>query len=182
MKVKHALISAMTLLPHAASSHPIDEIVQATYISFGKNEISVELDLTPGAGVAPEIVDDIDANHNRRIEKSEIRSFAMRVLENCVLRVDDSALLLILTDSNLPTYQTLWAGLDEIKIYAIVSNPLTEGTHWLDYENRYEPAPSRRNANVILRSAELGQFQVNQQWHDVGGRQLLVRYEVLSDQ
>lgn len=51
-----ALLLALLAPRSAALAHPLDVFLQATYITVAPKQIAVELDLTPGVLVAPNIL------------------------------------------------------------------------------------------------------------------------------
>lgn len=50
------IITLLLALPQAALAHPADVYLQATYVTVAPTQIGVELNLTPGVLVAPQIL------------------------------------------------------------------------------------------------------------------------------
>jgi nickel/cobalt exporter len=99
---------AATLLAQEASAHPIDEYVQNTYIDLAPDHTTLQIQLTPGVLVAPEVVTLIDADGDGEISEAEGASYAENaVLRDVSLAVDGEPQPLTLVDSSFPT--PLWA-------------------------------------------------------------------------
>jgi hypothetical protein len=60
------LISSVLTSP-VAFAHPVDECVQAAYLKLGPDSLELELDLTPGERVAPQMLKLIDQNQDGNI-------------------------------------------------------------------------------------------------------------------
>jgi nickel/cobalt transporter (NicO) family protein len=58
---------AATLPAQEASAHPMDEYVQNTYIDLAPDRTTLQIDLTPGVFVAPEVVALIDTDGDGEI-------------------------------------------------------------------------------------------------------------------
>lgn len=65
-----ALFTFVLLAP-CASAHRLDEYLQATQISVGRDRIVVDIYLTPGTAVAPAILSTIDTNGDGSISSAE---------------------------------------------------------------------------------------------------------------
>ena len=67
MKAKLAALGAILLLAVTpAAAHRVDEYLQATILAVEKDRLKADLYLTPGAGVLPVVLADIDARWERR--------------------------------------------------------------------------------------------------------------------
>src|SRR5262245_44491556 len=71
-----------------AEAHRLDEYLQATRLSVERDRIVVEIDLTPGVAVAPDVFEWIDTNHDGRISSTESDGYAQLVFSSIVLWVD----------------------------------------------------------------------------------------------
>src|SRR3954447_14565406 len=80
-----ALLIAMLAPSKAALAHPLDVYLQASYITVAPTQIVVELDLTPGVLVAPQILPDLDTDGDQQITDAESRAYVDAVLSNVVL-------------------------------------------------------------------------------------------------
>src|SRR5918995_2757961 len=95
---------AATLPVREASAHPLDEYVQNTYIDLSPDRTTLQVDLTPGVLVAPEIVALIDTDGNGEISEAEGEAYAEdAVLPDLSLEADGEPQALTLVDSSFPT-------------------------------------------------------------------------------
>lgn len=76
-----------TALPAAA--HPLDEYVQNTYIDLAPDRTTLEINLTPGVLVAPQVAALIDADGDGDISGAEGEAYANVMLRDVALEVDD---------------------------------------------------------------------------------------------
>jgi hypothetical protein len=127
-------------VPSAAAAHLLDEYLQATRIAVARDRIVLEINLTPGAAVAPEIVGLIDADHDGQVAASEIAIYAQRVVRDLVLEVDGRRYPLSLTRAECPTPAEMreGAGTIRLQVSATLPVPLREGArHRVRYENAH---------------------------------------------
>ena len=78
------LAAASLLLVWAASAHRVDEYLEATTISVGRDRIEGQIRLTPGVAVAAFVMTVIDTDGDGRMSQGEQRAYAGRVLRGCV--------------------------------------------------------------------------------------------------
>lgn len=142
------------LLPQRALAHPADAYLQATYITVTSTQIVVELDLTPGVLVAPQILPQLDTNGDEQISEAEGRAYVTTVLRSVVLQVDGKPLPLTTDKLELPSYLNLQAGYGTIRVFTTATLPAgMTGTHQLAYQNNYAPAGSIYQVNALLDQA-----------------------------
>lgn len=137
--------------PQAALAHPPDVYLQASYITVAPAQIDVELDLTPGVLVVPQLLPVLDPDGNQEISAAEGRAYIDAVLRNVTLRVDDTALVLKVARVELPPYLSVRAGYGTIRVFAAA--PLTAvapGAHRIEYKNNHAPSGSMYQVNAIV--------------------------------
>jgi hypothetical protein len=129
--------------PQAALAHPADVYLQATYITVAPTQIVVELDLSPGVLVAPQVLPQLDTDGDEQISEAEGQAYVDAMLRDVVLEVDEQPLTLAVTKVDMPPYLNLQAGYGTIRIFTIArpANGLT-GTHTIYYKNNYAPIGS----------------------------------------
>src|SRR5829696_1507612 len=110
------LLLAATLPAKEASAHPLDEYVQNTYIDPASDRTTLELNLTPGVLVAPEMVALIDTDGDGEISETEGDAYANEVLRDISLEVDGEPQPLTLTSSQFPTPLDIRAGMGTIRL------------------------------------------------------------------
>src|SRR5215218_3550064 len=80
-----ALLLALLAPPLAALAHPLDVYLQATYITLAPTQVIVELDLSPGVLVAPQVLPKLDTNRDQQISDAEGQAYVDAMLSNVVL-------------------------------------------------------------------------------------------------
>ncbi|HZQ08162.1 MAG TPA: hypothetical protein VFD70_16380 [Anaerolineae bacterium] len=137
--------------PTAALAHPLDVYLQATYITVAPSEIIVELDLSPGVLVAPNVLPQLDTNTDQQISDSESQAYADTILHNIALQVDGKPLALSITKIDMPEYLTIQAGYGTIRIFTTAALPNTiNGIHTIYYKNSYAPTGSAYQVNTFV--------------------------------
>ncbi len=146
-----------TLPAQEASAHPIDEYVQNTYIDLAPDRTTLQIDLTPGVLVAPEVVALIDADGDGEFSEAEGASYAENaVLREVSLAVDGEPQPLTLVDSSFPTPLDMKAGMGTIRLSVAAEAPAgSPGDHSLSYRNDHEPVNSRYLVNAFRASDEV---------------------------
>ena len=170
--------AALALTPPAARAHPLDEVVQAAYVTLAPGEVQLDLEIQPGSLVAGGIARSVDANGDGRISDAEARAYGERVLQASSLTVDGRVLPLRLSGVKAPSYANLAQG-DILHVYAVASTRMRPGPAALRYANRYAPVKSQCQANVFLSTGGGWSFTVDRQGHSADGRLLDVAYRVV---
>ena len=168
----------LALLPGRAEAHPVDEVVQAAYLTLAPGAVRLELDITPGSNVAGALLHVLDANADRTIAAAEARGYARRVLRQSTLTLDGVAVSWTLNEVNVPSYQSFETGSGTISIHAVAERPDSPGPHVLSYRNDHHPAASLPMANVFLLPGEGWQYRVVSQQRTDDGREITVSYNV----
>lgn len=106
-------------LPASPSAHRLDEYLQAARVSFARTGVVLEVDLTPGASVAPGIVALIDRDGDDRISPLEAESYGRVVLTDLVLELDDRPVPLTLVHVEVPSTDEMRHGLGTIQLRAM---------------------------------------------------------------
>lgn len=146
-----ALLLTPLAPPSAALAHPLDVYLQATYITVAPTQVVVELDLTPGVLVAPNILPQLDTKGDQQLSAAEGRAYVSATLRDAVLQVDGQPVTLTVTRIDMPTYLTIRAGYGTIRVFttAKLSDGMT-GTHQLTYKNSYAPTGSAYQVNAFV--------------------------------
>ncbi|MCB0171886.1 MAG: hypothetical protein KDJ97_15170 [Anaerolineae bacterium] len=153
----HRLIYLLPLLvwlfafPLQALAHPADVYLQATYITVAPTKIVVELDLTPGVLVAPQVLPLLDTDGDAQISDAEGQAYVETMLRDVVLQVDGQPLVLTITKVDLPTYLNVQAGYGTIRIFttATPADGMT-GMHSISYQNNFAPTGSAYQVNAFV--------------------------------
>src|SRR5438477_12960560 len=99
-----ALLLGLLAPPVAALAHPLDVYLQATYITVAPMQIVVELDLSPGVLVAPQVLPQLDTDGDQQISDIEGQAYVGSLLRNVLLRVGGTPLALDVSMIELPSY------------------------------------------------------------------------------
>lgn len=149
----HVLLLLVGLLafPAVALAHPLDVYLQATYITVAPTQLVVELDLSPGVLVAPQILPQLDTDGDQQITDAEGQAYVDAMLPNVVLQVDGKALALTVTKIDMPPYLTIQAGYGTIRVFttATLESGMT-GAHQLYFKNNYAPKGSAYQVNAFV--------------------------------
>ena len=133
-----------------ASAHRLDEFLQATTIAVEKNQITVQVRLTPGIAVVPAVLADIDADRNGIISDAERRSYAERVLRDLSLTLDGGGLPLRLVATVAADVAEIEQGLGAILLTFRADVPQGARFHRLSFENHYKRAVAAYLVNCLL--------------------------------
>lgn len=143
----------LALGPATALAHPLDEVLQGTYLTLSPQQIEVELDITPGVLVAPQVLSQLDPNGDGEIVETEAQAYAAVVLRGLHLAVDGQPLTLALSRVEKPTVLSVQAGYGLTRIFATAALPESAtGSSELTYRNDYQPAKSAYQVNAFVDS------------------------------
>jgi len=151
------LLISVLLPAKEAAAHPLDEYVQNTYIDLAPDRTTLELNLTPGVLVAPEVVALIDADGDREISEAEGEAYANDyVLRDIALEVDGETQPLTILDGSFPTPLDMSAGLGTIRLHVAAEAPEgVPGNHSLSFRNDHQPVNSKYLVNAFKNSGEV---------------------------
>jgi hypothetical protein len=175
MKRRSSIVLAVLLAVGAAFAHPVDECVEAAYLTLGTDSLELELDLTPGERVAVQMLDLIDQNRDGQMDRPEVQRYAERVLEDLDLNVDGKSQTLKLESVLPPSTQAFLDGGGTIKLVARADLTAEAGSHTLEFRNSHAPVKSGYLANVFVQS---GEVKVLEQQRDATQQVFQVRYEL----
>jgi hypothetical protein len=152
MKMSALALVVLLALVSPVESHRLDEYLQATRLAFSHDRVVVEIDLTPGVSVAPQIFAMIDRDGDTRVSPIEIEGYARRVLQALSLRIDGRLSPLTLVRAESPTWDEFREGLGTIRVEAFADAALMRGRHHIVYENAHEPAMGVYLVNALIPS------------------------------
>jgi ABC-type nickel/cobalt efflux system permease component RcnA len=174
------LLTSMLLPAKEAVAHPIDEYVQNTYIHPAPDHTTLELNLTPGVLVAPEMIALIDTDGDGEISETEGEEYANdTVLKDVSLEVDGEPQNLTLVDSSFPTPLDMGAGMGTIRLQVAAEAPEgVPGNHSLSFRNDHQPVKSKYLVNAFKKSSEV---EIAQQDRDKLQHAIRVDYAVTPE-
>jgi hypothetical protein len=119
------------------SAHRLDEYLQATLFTIGKNQIEAQVRLTPGVSVFPAVMKQIDADGDGRLSAAEQHAYAERVVSDLSIAIDGAPLRLRLVSVAFPGIAEMKDGLGEITLQIAADVPPGAAHRRLTFENRH---------------------------------------------
>ena len=148
-------LGVLLVWPSPAESHRLDEYLQATRLAFSPDRVVVELDLTPGVSVAPQIFAMIDGDRDTRVSTTEIESYGRSVLRDLSLQIDGEQYPLTLRRAESPSWDDIREGVGTIRLEAFADAPLAKrGRHHVVYQNSHEATSGVYLVNALVPSSD----------------------------
>ncbi|WP_459906024.1 HupE/UreJ family protein [Caballeronia sp. HLA56] len=146
------LLLAGFLLVMSASvcAHRLDEYLEATTISVARDHLTLQLRLTPGVTVAPQLLADIGISGDGPIPYSLQQSYAQQVRRDLRLSIDDAAQPLRLISETYPTAEAMRNGVGDILLTFDAPLPAGGPTHRLAFENHHRRAIAVYLVNCLV--------------------------------
>jgi hypothetical protein len=157
-------------LAGGAAAHQLDEYLQATLIGVTRDDVDVEIQLTPGVAMLPVLMAVIDQDRDGRISSREERAYVSRVARELELRVDGVPAPLSLIESTFPTLEAMREGLGTIRMKLRTARSGNE----LRFENRHLPQVSAYLVNCL--AAPSDGLMVRRQKRDEAQRSIEFEY------
>ena len=171
------LLVVSLLVTADAEAHRLDEYLQAARLALIPDRVVLELDLTPGVAIAPDIIGVIDRNADEVISPEEAREYGQRALSEMRLTLDGRRLSVSLDRVEIPSAADLRAGVGTIALRADVAvERLTAGRHDLRFRNDHHPGSAVYLINAL--HPENPAIQVASQHRDPTQREGRIEYEV----
>ncbi len=159
------------------SAHRTDEYLQAARIAIEPGRAQVELDLTPGMGLADAVLGEIDVNRDGVLSAGEQRTYAAAVLSALALGADGTAVALTLDAADFPGMESIRGGEGTIRLRASATLPrLSAGPHQLVFRNTYHQERSAYLANALVPESE--RIEIMTQRRDTEQRELRIGFVV----
>ena len=166
--------------PAPAAAHRLDEYLQATRLSVDAELVSVEIDLTPGVRVAPEVYGSIDTDGDGQISNAEAEAYGQEVLRSVVLAVDGRPVGVRLLEIHVPEFDDMSRGMGTIRIRASAAHPAAgSNRHHLSYVNTHRSESSVYLVNVLVPANP--RIEIGDQTRDQAQHTLTLEYRVLPD-
>jgi hypothetical protein len=163
----------------AVSAHRLDEYLQAARIDLRLHDVSIDLDLTPGAALAESLIASIDRDGDSVTSLDEQRAYATEILGELDLRLDGVPLAPQLTSSAFPALDALRRGEGTIRLQLNASHDmLASGRHQLFFDNRHLTRQSLYLANALVPATT--SMSVIKQLRSADQRELTIHYSVAS--
>jgi hypothetical protein len=171
------VLAVSLLLTADAEAHRLDEYLQAARLSLVPDRVVLELDLTPGVAIAPDVLRLIDRDADQAISSQEAHEYGQQALSGITLSLDGRPLNLILDRVEIPSAADLRAGLGTIALRADAAvERLAAGRHDLRFRNDHHPGGAVYLINALR--PEDRAIQVAAQQRDPTQREGRIEYEV----
>ena len=171
------LVLLIPLIPLRAGAHRLDEYLQATRVGIERDRVVVDIDLTPGVSIAPQVMAWVDGNGDGAISSTESLAYGRQVLASLGLSIDGAAVPLSLGETRTATVGEMTSGVGTLRITA--SAPIASsarGRHRLTIINAHHPESSVYLANALIPSDT--QIQIVGQYRSPDQHELTIEYEV----
>jgi hypothetical protein len=171
-----AFLVVVALAPRARA-HQLDEYLQVARLDISRDRVGLELDLTPGISIAPQIIALIDADADGSVSGAEMDAYVRQVMREVTLRIDGRRSPLRLTRATFPAWADVREGVGTIRLEAVAAASVaTAGMHRIALENAHQPATSVYLVNALKPSAR--DLVIGSQRRDPRQRRLEVDVEV----
>jgi hypothetical protein len=175
-----AVLGAWLATPAPAGAHRLDEYLQATLLSLDIERVGLEIDLTAGVAVAPEVVAWIDTNRDGQISNAEGEAYARQMLGSVVLAVDDRPVPITLVEFRFPQVREMRLGVGAIQVRATANvSAAGAGRHHVSYFNTHRSESSVYLVNALVPANP--RIQIAGQRRDRAQHGLTLDYTVTAD-
>src|SRR5882724_11268923 len=112
-----AIAAAILLFPSApATAHRLDEYLQATLLSVEPGKLEASMRLVPGVAVSSAVVEGMDIDGDGALSEAEQQPYALRVLKDLSVKIDNQPLALHLVSASFPAPEQMRQGIGEIQL------------------------------------------------------------------
>jgi hypothetical protein len=134
----------------AAWTHRLDECLQAIRLRLAADRLMLDLDLTPGASVAGQVLPLLDLDADGEISVTESVDYARRLLRDVEVTLDGRGLSLHVVSAVASPLALLKSGDGQLKIRAYAPwDAVGVGNHVLELTNRHLPSISAYLVNAM---------------------------------
>ncbi len=175
-----AVLGVWLSTPAPAGAHRLDEYLQATRLSIDDEGVRLEIDLTAGVAVAPEVFSWIDTNRDGRISHAEGEAYARQVLRSVALSVDGRPAPITLIEVRFPQFREMSLGVGTLQVRATANVSATRaGRHQISYFNTHRSESSVYLVNALVPADP--RIQIAGQRRDSAQHGLTLDYTVRAD-
>jgi hypothetical protein len=175
--IQAASLGIWLACPATAGAHRLDEYLQATRVSIDVDRVGLDIDLTPGASVAPRVLEWIDTDRDGAISTAEGDAYARQMIGSVSLSVDGRREPVTLVESRFPDVRDMRLGEGTIRLRATATLSATAvGRHQVSYLNSHRPEGSVYLVNALV--PEDPRVRIAGQQRDQAQHGLTVDYSV----
>ena len=150
MKTPAAAVVLLLAAGGDVSAHRLDEYLQATRVSIARDQLALEMDLTPGVSIAIECHRPLDTNADGAIAPAEAEAYGRTVLSDLLMTLDDDRVGMTLLRIEFPTVDEMRDGMGTIRLRAAGSVEAGSGRHRLQFFNNHRPETSVYMVNALV--------------------------------
>ncbi len=159
------------------TAHRLDEYLQAARVSLARDRITMEIDLTPGASIAAEVVARLDRDGDNAISPAEAAAYGQAVLTDLVLELDDRPVAMTLAQVEVTSIDEMRDGVGAIQLRAFGDVAAdVAGRRHLYFRNNHQPGTSVYMVNALV--PEDRAVGVIGQTRDAVQREVRIEYSV----
>ena len=176
-RVLIGLVLAAAAMPATPAAHRLDEYLQASRVSIARDRIALEVDLTPGANIAAEVIASLDRDGDTAISPLEAQSYGQSVLADLAVELDGRPVSLTLNVVEISTIAELREGVGTIRVQATATvDGAVAGRRNLHLANGHQPGKSVYLANALVPATT--DVRIVSQSRDFHQRDLRIEYTV----
>ena len=177
-----AALAIWLAFPAPAGAHRLDEYLQTTRVAIDIDRVDLDIDLTPGASMAPQVVEWIDTNRDGEISLAEGNAYARQMIASVALSIDGRPGRVTLVEYRFPDIGDMLLGQGTIRLRATTELSASAiGRHQVSYLNSHRPEASVYLVNALV--PENRRIRIARQQRDPAQHGLTVDYSVgLSNQ
>jgi hypothetical protein len=172
-------IALLVGFPPSLHAHELDEYLQAARVSLSRDHVVCEIDLTPGANIASEIVALVDRDADGHVSATEAEAYGRGVLRDVLLELDGQAVPMTLTRVDVPSVEEMTDGVGTIRLEAIANiHPLAAGRRHVYFRNDHHPDAAVYLVNALVPTQR--DIMVVGQARDPRQHEIRLEYDVTS--
>jgi hypothetical protein len=171
-----AAVSSILVGAEPASAHRLDEYLQALRVDVRRDAIVLELDLTPGATLAPEILAAVDPDGDGVMESADRDAYVHEVAQRLQLTIDGRPSALVSMTRDFPSSDAFRTGTGVVRLSFIAGFHQTTGSHQIVVNNGYRSEVSVYLANAL--QPDPGAVTISSQRRDARQQSLTIDYVV----
>jgi hypothetical protein len=121
-----------------AAAHRLDEFLEATLLSVEAGKLEASMRLVPGVAVSSAVVASMDTDGDGVLSEAEQQAYALRVLKDLSVKIDNQPLALHLVFASFPAPEQMRQGMGEIRLNLAADLPPGSGNRRLIFENHHQ--------------------------------------------
>ena len=170
-------VGLMVATPVDLFAHRLDEYLQAARLTLSRQQVTIEVDMTPGVKLAAETAALLDRNGDGTISQTEAGEYGQTVLKEVVIELDGRAIPMTLARVEVPSRDEIDEGLGTIRLRAVGDTRfVVPGRRLLHFRNDHRPQRSVYLANALV--PEDASVRVVSQTRDARQQSVHIEYEV----